>query len=60
MNNKPGLPEKVARNKEIGEKKEAGVTYRQLSIDYDLSVPRLQQIVNRYRARKQDATRDDK
>jgi|SaaInlLV_10m_DNA_2_1039722.scaffolds.fasta_scaffold00542_28 Mor family transcriptional regulator len=40
---------KTKRNTEIHKKKEAGTTYRQLSVDYNLSIKRLQDIVNRER-----------
>ena len=53
---RPGLPEKVERNQEIYKKKMSGMTYRQLSIDYDLSINRLQQIVNRLRKQQDGYT----
>lgn len=42
-----GMPEKIKRNKQIHEKKMEGATYRELSVEYDLSTKRLQDIVTR-------------
>ena len=46
---KPGRPEKVERNTEIYKKKQAGVTYRQLVVDYGLAQNTVYKIVERYR-----------
>ena len=56
-----GSPEKYERNYEVYLKKMDGVSYTQLSREYDLSVPRILKIVNRYRKTKNGyTTRDDK
>jgi Mor family transcriptional regulator len=41
----PGLPEKSTRNAEIYKKKQAGMSWRELMVKYELSLTRLQVIV---------------
>lgn len=49
------MEEKKERNEEIYRKKKAGATYRQLSIDYNLSINTLLNIINRYKAKEATA-----
>lgn len=46
------MEENITRNQELFEKKEKGATYRQLAIDYNLSMQAVFVIVKRMRQRK--------
>lgn len=47
------MEEKIERNKIIYVKKKMGATYRQLSMEYGLSITTLQEIIKRFRIREE-------